>query len=53
MLTLSLVMIPWDWIGSVTIRRETRSIRWISGRVKISPGRVDEREPDGLRAPVR
>jgi hypothetical protein len=33
-----LVMIPWDSIGNVTIRKETRSIRWANGTMKISPG---------------
>ena len=38
MLTLSFVMIPCDWIGIVTIRNDTRSIRWANGTMKISPG---------------
>ena len=38
MLTLSLVMIPWDWIGSVTIRNDTRCTRLTNGATKISPG---------------
>jgi hypothetical protein len=38
MLTLSLVMIPWDWIGIVTIRNDTRLMHWTNGTMKISPG---------------
>src|SRR4051812_2404499 len=38
MLTLSLVMIPGDWIGIVTIRNETRRMRCANGTTKITPG---------------
>ena len=38
MLTLSRVMMPWDWIGIVTIRSDTRSTRSINGMKKIRPG---------------
>jgi hypothetical protein len=38
MLTLSLVMIRWDWIGIVTIRNDTRRIRWTNGTMKTSAG---------------
>jgi hypothetical protein len=38
MLTLSLVMIPCDWIGIVTIRNETRRMRCTNGTTKIRPG---------------
>ena len=37
-LTLSLVMIPWDWMGMVTIRSET-FLSWSStGRITRRPG---------------
>jgi hypothetical protein len=32
---LSRVMMPWDWIGIVTIRSETRLIRSTSGMITI------------------
>ena len=38
MLTLSLVMMPCDWIGIVTIRSETRRMRCTNGTTKIRPG---------------
>src|SRR5438270_11190027 len=38
MLTLSLVMIPCDWIGIVTIRNETRRMRCTNGTTEIRPG---------------
>ena len=38
MLTLSRVMIPWDWIGIVTIRSETFLRVCASGTMKFSPG---------------
>jgi hypothetical protein len=38
MLTLSLVMIPWDWIGIVMIRSDTRWMRLTNGTQNISPG---------------
>jgi hypothetical protein len=38
MLTVSLVMIPCDWIGIVTIRNETRRMRCTNGTTKIKPG---------------
>jgi hypothetical protein len=31
-------MIPCDWIGIVTIRNDTRRMRWANGTTKISPG---------------
>src|SRR6185437_3469784 len=36
--TLSLVMIPCDWIGMVTIRSDTRCTRSTNGAMKIRPG---------------
>src|SRR3954454_4297373 len=38
MLTLSLVMMPCDSIGIVTIRTETRRMRCTNGMTKITPG---------------
>ena len=37
-LTLSRVMIPWDWIGIVTIRSETRFSTSTNGTITRSPG---------------
>src|SRR6266542_1252149 len=31
-------MMPWDWIGMVTIRSDTRRSRSISGTIKVRPG---------------
>lgn len=47
-LTLSRVMIPWDWIGIVTIRMETLVIRSIAGMMSVRPGahRDDPSEPE-------
>ena len=36
--TLSLVMMPCDWIGIVTIRSDTRCTRSTNGAIKIRPG---------------
>ena len=38
MLTLSLVMIPWDWIGIVMIRSDTRCTRSTNGTMNNNPG---------------
>src|SRR5919108_3622987 len=38
MLTLSWVMMPWDWIGMVTIRSDTRRSTSISGTISRRPG---------------
>src|ERR671919_1337685 len=38
MLTLSWVMIPWDWIGMVTIRSDTRRRTSMTGTIRVSPG---------------
>ena len=37
-LTLSRVMMPWDWMGMVTIRSDTRHSRSITGMISRSPG---------------
>jgi hypothetical protein len=37
-LTLSRVMIPFDWIGIVTIRSDTRTSRSITGMISARPG---------------
>jgi hypothetical protein len=36
--TLSRVMMPWDWIGMVTIRSGTCRRLSISGAMKVRPG---------------
>src|SRR5260370_7756787 len=41
-LTLSRVMMPWDWIGIVTIRSDTRRSTSTTGMIRLSPG---AREP--------
>src|SRR5215218_760685 len=38
MLTLSWVMMPWDWMGMVTIRSDTRRSTSISGTISRRPG---------------
>ncbi len=38
MLTLSLVMIPWDWMGIVTIRSDTFRSLSTTGMMKFRPG---------------
>jgi hypothetical protein len=38
MLTLSWVMMPWDWIGMVTIRSDTRRSASTSGTIRVRPG---------------
>jgi hypothetical protein len=38
MLTLSWVMMPWDWIGMVTIRNDTRRSTSITGTIRVRPG---------------
>jgi hypothetical protein len=37
-LTLSRVMMPWDWIGIVTIRSDTFISRSMTGMITASPG---------------
>src|SRR5512132_2515235 len=38
MLTLSRVMMPWDWTGMVTIRSDTRRSTSTTGTIRVSPG---------------
>src|SRR5215207_6745598 len=38
MLTLSWVMMPWDWIGMVTIRSDTRRRTSMTGMIRVRPG---------------
>src|SRR5215211_7132907 len=38
MLTLSWVMMPWDWMGMVTIRSDTRRSTSITGTINRRPG---------------
>jgi hypothetical protein len=47
MLMLSRVMMPWDWIGMVTIRSDTRRSTSISGTINRRPG---SRTPTTRRA---
>ena len=48
MLTLSRVMIPWDWMGMVTIRSDTRRSTSITGTISAgrAPAPPDPAEPE-------
>ena len=53
-LTLSRVMMPWDWMGMVTIRSDTRRSTSISGTINRRPGsRPRPPGPGGTARPSR
>jgi hypothetical protein len=44
---LSRVMMPWDWMGMVTIRSDTRRSTSISGTINRRPGsRTSTTQPE-------